>query len=70
MIVEMKKVFLLLQKEQAEGALDDLATLGVVHVEHQNPPAGLELNEVNEKLNIVDTAMVILSAYLHSNSNC
>lgn len=62
MIVAMKKVFLLLQKEHAQQALDDLASYGVMHVEHENPPAGFELNEINEKLNIVEQALLILSA--------
>ena len=64
MIVEMKKVFLLLQKECAQTALDDLASLGVMHVEHQNTPVGIELNEVNEKLNIIDQALVVLSTVI------
>ncbi|MFH1190685.1 MAG: hypothetical protein V1670_00595 [Candidatus Omnitrophota bacterium] len=58
----MKKVFLLLQKEHTQEALDHLASFGVMHVEHQNPPAGLELNEINEKLNIIEQALLILSA--------
>ncbi|MBU4303777.1 MAG: hypothetical protein KJ931_05300 [Candidatus Omnitrophica bacterium] len=58
----MKKVFLLLQKEHAQQALEDLASFGVMHVEHENPPAGLELNEINEKLNIIEQALLILSA--------
>ncbi|MBU4468585.1 MAG: hypothetical protein KKC39_07615 [Candidatus Omnitrophica bacterium] len=62
MIVAMKKVFLLLQKEHAQQALEDLASFGVMHVEHENPPAGLELNEINEKLNIIEQALLILSA--------
>ena len=62
MIVAMKKVFLFLQQEHASEALGNLAALGVMHVEHQNPPAGLELNEVNEKLNIIEQALIIISA--------
>jgi len=62
MIVGMKTVFLLLQKEHAPADLDQLAALGVMHVEHQNPPAGLELNEINDQLNIAEQALLILSA--------
>lgn len=61
MIVAMKRVFLLLQKEHAQEALVNLASLGVMHVEHQNPPSGPELNEINEKLNIIEQALLILS---------
>ncbi len=62
MIVAMKKVFLLLQKEHAQPGLDKLSSLGVMHVEHQEPLVGLKLNEINEKLNLVDQALIILSA--------
>jgi V/A-type H+/Na+-transporting ATPase subunit I len=62
MIVAMKKVFLLLQTEHAQEAMGDLAAYGVVHVEHQNPPVGIELNEINEKMNIIEQALIILSA--------
>ncbi len=62
MIVAMKKVFLLLQKEHVAQGLDKLASLGVLHVEHQKLPAGPELNEVNDKLNIIEQALIILSA--------
>jgi len=61
MIVKMKKVFLLMQSAQAQGALDDLRGLGVVHVEHENIPSGFELNEISEKLSLVEQARSILS---------
>lgn len=62
MIVKMKKVFLLIQQNQAQGALDDLRVLGVVHVEHENIPCGSELNEISEKLNLIEQARSVLSA--------
>lgn len=68
MIVAMKKAFLLLQKEHAQEALANLASLGVMHVEHQNPPSGLELNEINDKLNIIEQALLILSAVAQEKS--
>ena len=61
MIVAMKKAFLLLQKNHAQEALVNLATLGVMHVEHQHPPVGLELNEINDQLAIIEQALLILS---------
>ena len=63
MIVAMKKVFLLLQQEHAQEDLNNLAAQGVVHIEHLNPPAGLELNEINEQLNVIQQALLILSVY-------
>jgi len=62
MIVAMKKVFLLLQNKDASEALNNLASLGVLHIENQNPPVGLELNEINDKLNIIEQALLILSS--------
>lgn len=63
MIVAMKKVFLLLQREATPSGLDKLAALGVVHVEHQRPPLGSELTEVNDKLGIIEQALLILSSF-------
>jgi V/A-type H+-transporting ATPase subunit I len=62
MIVAMKKVFLFLQKEHARTALSDLASLGLLHIEHQNPPGGEEINALVEKLALVEQAILILSS--------
>jgi V/A-type H+-transporting ATPase subunit I len=62
MIVKMKKVFLLIQENQAHAALESLGTLGVVHVEHEHTPSGLELNEISEKLSLIEQARSILSS--------
>jgi len=62
MIVRMKKVFLLIRQNQAQAALGTLGALGVVHVEHENVPSGFELNEISEKLNLIEQTRSILSA--------
>ena len=62
MIVKMKKVFLLIQKNKAQAGLDSLGALGVVHVEHEYLPSGPELNEIREKLSLIEQARSILSA--------
>jgi V/A-type H+/Na+-transporting ATPase subunit I len=62
MIVAMKKVFIFLQKEHALVALNDLASLGMLHIEHQNPPSGEEINVLGEKLALVEQASLILSS--------
>ena len=62
MIIKMKKVFLLIQNGQVQEALGDLGALGVVHVEHENVPSGIELNEINEKLALIEQARSVLSA--------
>ncbi|MCX5669371.1 MAG: hypothetical protein NTX89_04600 [Candidatus Omnitrophica bacterium] len=61
MIVAMKKVFLLLRQTQAQAALEDLRTLGLVHVEHENIPSGVELSQINEELNLIEQSRSILS---------
>jgi len=69
MIVAMKKIFLLVQQAQAAKALDSLAALGVLHVEHQIPPAGQEINETVEKVNAVEHAILILSKISSDNKS-
>jgi V/A-type H+-transporting ATPase subunit I len=61
MIVKMKKVFLLIQESRVHLALDVLGALGVVHVEHEKVPGGVELNEISEKLNLIEQARSVLS---------
>ncbi len=62
MIVAMKKVFIFLQKEHARTSLTDLASLGLLHIEHQNPPGGQEINMLAEKLALMEQAILILSS--------
>jgi V/A-type H+-transporting ATPase subunit I len=62
MIIGMKKVFLFLQKEHAQESLNDLASLGLLHIEHQNPPVGEEINVLGEKIALVDQVALILSS--------
>ncbi|MCK9572521.1 MAG: hypothetical protein M0Q96_04515, partial [Candidatus Omnitrophica bacterium] len=61
MIVKMKKVFLLIQESRVHIGLDALGALGVVHVEHEKAPAGVELNEISEKLSLIEQARSVLS---------
>jgi V/A-type H+-transporting ATPase subunit I len=62
MIIPMKRVFIFLQKNHAQEALGGLADLGVLHIEHQNPPGGEEINALSEKLLLVEQAILILSS--------
>ena len=62
MIVEMKKVFIFLQKEHAQRSLTDLASLGLLHIEHQNPPSGGEITALVDKLALMEQAILILSS--------
>jgi len=65
MIVAMKKVFLLIKGNQSIDALRRLRSLGVLHVENEKLPQGIELNEINEKLNLIGQARLVLSGINH-----
>lgn len=65
MIVAMKKVFLFLQKEHTGQSLNDLAALGLLHIEHQNPPGGDQVNVLVEKIALTEQAILILSSAGH-----
>jgi len=68
MIVPMKKVAILVQDKDADSALSSLRSLGAVHVENQQPPGGPELGDLNEDINLLDTAIGILSTAAGSGS--
>lgn len=62
MIVGMKKIFLLMRQGQDREALEDLGSLGMVHVEHDNVPSGVELSAINDKIALIEQVRTILSA--------
>jgi len=62
MIVEMKRVFLFLQKQHAQESLSNLESLGVLHIEHQNPPVSDRINVLRDKLSLVEQGILILSS--------
>ncbi len=60
MIVEMKKIYVVLEDKEIHAALDSLAEVGVLHVEHDTLPKGdrverlrLEIARMEEVLNIL-----------------
>lgn len=61
MIVPMKKVALIIRSEDADSMARELRSLGVVHVEHQRLPQGEEITRLKEDLNLLDSAINILS---------
>jgi len=67
MIAKMKKVFLLIRQGREHAALDSLGALGIVHVEHENIPSGVELNEISEKLSLIEQARSVLSLAVQMN---
>jgi len=57
MIVKMQKVHLIVQKKDVVTALDTLSSLGVLHVVHQDPLIGYELNEFREEVEALSSAL-------------
>jgi V/A-type H+-transporting ATPase subunit I len=60
MIVPMKKVFIIVREKEAAPTLDRIASLGVLHVNHLNPPQGSHLERLKERLSLIDQAIGIL----------
>ncbi|MDP3729994.1 MAG: hypothetical protein Q8R14_00510 [Candidatus Omnitrophota bacterium] len=61
MIVPMKKVFILTQGKDTDAAVKSLRKLGLLHVEHENPPDGEDIRSLHEDLAVLEKAIGILS---------
>jgi V/A-type H+-transporting ATPase subunit I len=61
MIVRMKKIAVIMQAKDADSAVKELRRLGVLHVEHQHPPKGKDMNLLQEDLSLVDQALEVIS---------
>ncbi|MFC1804308.1 V-type ATP synthase subunit I [Candidatus Omnitrophota bacterium] len=62
----MKKVALLMQAKDADSAVSSLRKLGVVHVKHQQPPKGADINSLHDELALLAQASGILSSAEYS----
>jgi len=60
MIVRMKKAVIITQSKDMEPALESVRRLGLLHVEHENIPAGEGIAALKEKLSRVSGAMAVL----------
>lgn len=61
MIVKMKKAAVLVQSKDADSAVSELRRLGILHVEHQQPPSGKDIAIIQEDLALANEALKILS---------
>ncbi len=61
MIVPMKKVAIIMQAKDSALAIRELRKIGVLHVQHQNPPQGRDINSLQEDLSLVNNALDIFS---------
>lgn len=66
MIVPMKKASILCESRDAESTVKYLRTLGIMHVEHQNPPEGRNITVLQEKVALIDTALDVLDRFTQS----
>jgi V/A-type H+-transporting ATPase subunit I len=61
MIVPMRKATILFETADAEATVKDLRALGLLHIEHQNPPEGREISTLREHVALISSAFDILS---------
>ncbi len=57
MIVKMKKVHVLALATEALSAIEELRSLGLIHVEHLSVPKGGKLEGINERITQVEQAL-------------
>ena len=63
MIVSMKKIHVIALKKHIDAALSSLRALGSIHVEHQEPLTGYQLEERREEARILQQSIEILQAH-------
>lgn len=61
MIVAMKKATIIVQQQDAPAAVKKLSSLGVMHIQHQQPPQGEDINALQQDNALVNAALAILS---------
>lgn len=62
MIVPMKKAVIIAQAGDAGTVLHDVRSLGVLHVEHQTPPSGKDINSIKDDIATLDKVINALSS--------
>ncbi|MCX5854631.1 MAG: hypothetical protein NTZ24_08725, partial [Deltaproteobacteria bacterium] len=69
MIVPMKKATILFKTGDAEPTVKYLRTLGVLHVEHQNPPDDRDISAFQEKVALINSSFDVLDRATASGKN-
>ncbi len=65
MIVKMKKLTLLCTRSSREATLEALRDLGVVHLQHIQPPEGADLDEARNLVDHLNRALEVLPKHPH-----
>jgi V/A-type H+-transporting ATPase subunit I len=66
MIVKMKKMTLLCTRASREATLDALRDLGVIHLQHVNPPEGEGLDQARNHFEYLRRALEVLPKHPHA----
>ncbi|MBU0881157.1 MAG: hypothetical protein KKE81_03040 [Candidatus Omnitrophica bacterium] len=61
-IVPMKKIAIIVQSEESGRALQRLRSLGALHLEHQSPPSGKNIDSIKDDIASLDKVVNILSS--------
>ncbi|MDD5019821.1 MAG: hypothetical protein PHH75_07415 [Candidatus Omnitrophica bacterium] len=69
MIVPMKKVGIIVEAKDAQGLVERLRSLGVVHVEHDKAPAGKDVEACQRDIELLDEALAALQEDIFSGGN-
>jgi V/A-type H+-transporting ATPase subunit I len=69
MIVPMRKATILFETGDAEATVKDLRTLGVLHIEHQNPPEGRDISALQEKVGLINSSFDVLNRVMVPEKN-
>ncbi len=67
MIVNMKKIHLLMELKDVQRSLEALRALGVVHIEHLKEPKGEDLAEIQKRYTQVEKALSAIEKYSTKN---
>jgi len=69
MIVPMKKATILFENGDAEATITDLRKLGLLHVEHQNPPESRDISVLQEKVAFINSSFNVFNQVMVSGEN-
>jgi V/A-type H+-transporting ATPase subunit I len=69
MIVPMKKATILFETGDAEATVKYLRSLGILHVEHQNPPESRDITALQENVALVNSSLDVLDQATSSAKN-
>lgn len=65
----MMKATLLFETGEAETAVKNLRKLGVLQVEHQNPPEGRDISALQEKVAFINSSFDVMNLVIASGNN-